>query len=187
MKFRFHPRIFAAGIICVAVVLGFTSSINDAPIVDEIPHIGAGYSYITRLDMRLNPEHPPLIKDLAGIALLPLQLNSNAFLSTSWTTDVNGQWQFGRSVVFESAVNPDTIKMAARFPMLLVFAFACWLLWKWTRERYGDTAGFIALILIAFSPTVIAHARLVTTDMGAATGVLAATYFFVAFLRAPSK
>ncbi len=187
MKFRFHPRVLVVVIIGIAVVLGFTSSINDAPIVDEIPHIGAGYASITKLDARLNPEHPLLIKDLAGIALLPLQLNSKAFLSPSWITDVNGQWQFGRSVVFESAVSPDAIRMVARFPMLLVFAFTCWLLWKWTRERYGDSAGFIALVLLAFSPTVMAHARLVTTDMGAATGVLAATYCFVAFLRAPSR
>ncbi len=122
MKFRLSPRILAAVVICIAVVLGFTSSINDTPIVDEIPHIGAGYSYVTKLDMRLNPEHPPLIKDLAGLALLPLGLNSKAFLSPSWLTDVNGQWQFGRSVVFESGVSPDTIKTVARLPMLLVFA-----------------------------------------------------------------
>jgi len=187
MKLRFHSGALAAAIVCIAVLLGVTSSVNDAPVVDEIPHIGAGYSYVTHLDMRLNPEHPPLIKDLAGLALVPLNLKSRAFASPSWLADVNGQWQFGRSVIFESGVSPDTIKMAARLPMMLVFAFACWLVWKWTRERYGNTAGFIALVLLAFSPTVMAHARLVTTDMGAATGVLAATYCFVAFLRAPSK
>lgn len=184
---KVSTRVCAAAIICVAVALGFTSSINDSPIVDEIPHIGAGYSYVTKLDMRLNPEHPPLIKDLAGIALLPLRLTNSAFLIPSWTTDINGQWQFGRTVIFGSSSDPDTVKMVARMPMLLVFAFTCWLLWKWTRERYGDTAAIIALILMAFSPTIMAHARLVTTDMGAAAGILAATYCFVAFLRSPTR
>ena len=36
--------------------------------MDEQAHLPAGYSYITRQDMRINPEHPPLIKDFAGLA-----------------------------------------------------------------------------------------------------------------------
>jgi hypothetical protein len=31
---------------------------------DEIAHIGAGVSYLQKLDMRMNPEHPPLAKVL---------------------------------------------------------------------------------------------------------------------------
>ncbi len=181
-------RLAAVGIVAVAVVLALTSTINDSLIVDEVPHIGAGYAYVSQLDMRLNPEHPPLIKDLAGLALLPvLGFNNPAFLTTSWTKDVNGQWQFGRSVIFSSGVSPDLVKTVARLPMMLVFIAGCCLMWCWARKRYGDTAALIALILFSFSPTLMAHARLVTTDTGAAVGVLAATYFFVAFLRAPSR
>jgi 4-amino-4-deoxy-L-arabinose transferase-like glycosyltransferase len=186
MKFANRIHFGVALIIGVAVVLAFTSSINDAPIVDEVPHIGAGFSYVSQLQYRLNPEHPPLIKDLAGLAILPLGINRDVFKLPAWTTDVNGQWNFGRAVIFNAGVNPDTVKMVARLPMLGVFIFACWLIWKWARERYDDTAALIALILFAFSPTVLAHARLVTTDVGAAVGVLAATYCFLKFLRVPS-
>mgnify|MGYP001567629925 FL=1 len=168
---------------CIALALAFTSTLSDAPIVDEVPHIGAGYSYIARGDMRLNPEHPPLIKDLAGIALAIINPQTSVFSTSSWTTDVNGQWQFGRDLIFESDRSPDTIKVVARLPMLMVFAFACWLVWKWARERYGDVAAIMSLTLLAFSPTILAHGRLVTTDMGAATGILAATYCFIKFLR----
>lgn len=180
-------RIGVAVIVAVAVLLAFTSSLNDAPIVDEIPHIGAGFSYVTHLDYRLNPEHPPLIKDLAGLALLPLGLDANVFTIPSWTGDVNGQWQFGHDLIFDSGVSPDTIKVFARLPMLGVFILACWLMWRWARERYGETAALIAVILLAFSPTVLAHARLVTTDMGAAVGVLGATYCFLHLIRAPAR
>jgi 4-amino-4-deoxy-L-arabinose transferase-like glycosyltransferase len=180
-------HIGAAVIVGCAVVLAFTSSLNDSPIVDEVPHIGAGFSYVTQLDERLNPEHPPFIKDLAGLALLPLGLSHTVFQTPSWTTEVNGQWQFGHNVIFESGGNPDTIVQMARLPMLLIFIFACWLMWKWARERYSDTAALIALILFSFSPTILAHMRLVTTDMGAAVGVLAATYCFLRFLRKPAR
>src|SRR3989344_3393641 len=89
-------------IILVALVLAIASSWHDVIVVDEDPHIGAGYSYVSKQDMRLNPEHPPFAKDLAGIPLLFLNLKQGAFDSTAWTTDHNGQWEFGRKLIFNS-------------------------------------------------------------------------------------
>ena len=37
---------------------------------DELTHIASGYSYIHEGDFRMNPEHPPLIKEIAAIPLL---------------------------------------------------------------------------------------------------------------------
>jgi len=178
--------IFAAVIITVAVILAITSSWNDSIIVDEVPHIGAGYSYLVKQDMRLNPEHPPLAKDLAAIPLLFLNLNQGAFNTAFWQTDVNGQWDFGRYLIFESGNNADLIKHLARLPMLLFFVLSAVLIFKWARRLYGNAGAFIALTLFSFSSTVIAHSRFVTTDMAALFGVLLATYYFVRYLKAPS-
>lgn len=182
-----RTRIIAVSVVLIATILAITSSLGDSPIVDEIPHIGAGYSYISKLDYRLNPEHPPLVKDLAGLPLLAISLNQKAFSTTYWTKDVNGQWNFGRTLIFESGNNGDIIKDLARLPMLLFFLAACYLVWRWSYERYGDTAALIAVVLMAFSPTILAHSRFVTTDMAAAAMVLAASYFFLRFLRSPGK
>jgi dolichyl-phosphate-mannose--protein O-mannosyl transferase len=38
--------------------------------VDEVAHTGAGVSYLQKLDMRMNGEHPPLAKVLAAIPLV---------------------------------------------------------------------------------------------------------------------
>src|SRR3989339_926691 len=106
------PRLFnffAVIIIASAVILAVASVWNDSPIVDEIPHIGAGYSYAVKGDYRLNPEHPPLAKDLAGLALLPLNLNQAAFQTQFWTQDINGQWNFGRNLIFNSG--NDAVKL----------------------------------------------------------------------------
>ena len=180
-----RTRLIAAGIVLIATTLAIFSSLGDSLIVDEDPHIGAGYSYVSKLDYRLNPEHPPLVKDLAALPLLALNLDQQAFSKTPWLRDVNGQWNFGRTLIFESGNDAEAIKNVARLPMLLFFLGACYLIWRWAYERYGDTAALISVVLLAFSPTVIAHSRLVTTDMAAATTVLAATYFFLKFLRAP--
>ncbi|HXK36885.1 MAG TPA: glycosyltransferase family 39 protein [Candidatus Paceibacterota bacterium] len=187
MKLRLTPGRFAVLIVVIALLLAGTSSINDAPIVDEVPHIGAGYSYVTRLDFRLNPEHPPLVKDLAGLFLVPLDLNDSAFSAEQWTSEVNGQWTFGRDLIFRSGVSPDTVKTLARLPMLGLLALFCWMIWKWTNEQFGTNAAVIAVLIASFSPTVLAHGRFVTTDLGAGLGVMVATYWFLKFLRAPSR
>ena len=57
-------------LLTVFAVLAVTSMWNDSANYDERIHLPAGYSYLTQQDMRLNPEHPPLIKDLSALPLL---------------------------------------------------------------------------------------------------------------------
>ena len=53
-----------AGILLVFVFLIAVFSMkDDSATMDELAHLPAGYSYLTQKDMRLNPEHPPLIKE----------------------------------------------------------------------------------------------------------------------------
>ena len=58
---------FAAFLLLAAMFFAaFFSLKQDSLTFDELAHIPAGYSYLTEKDYRLNPEHPPLAKDLAG-------------------------------------------------------------------------------------------------------------------------
>jgi len=182
-----HYKVWVMAIIVFAIVLAVSSEWGDSIIVDEVPHIGAGYSYLTQGDMRLNPEHPPLAKDLAAIPLLFLNLKQTVFQSKFWQTDLNGQWEFGRALIFGTGNDADLIRHAVKLPMILFFVLAAVLVAKWARRLYGDIGGLMALFLFALSPTVLAHSRFVTTDVPAMFGVLAASYFFIKFLRQPSK
>src|SRR3989344_9648271 len=114
-----NSKFIAVIIIDSASVLAIASVWNDSPIVDEIPHIGAGYSYVQKGDFRLNPEHPPLAKDLAGFALSFLSLNQSVFKTQFWTSDINGQWNFGRNLIFNSGNNAVLMTRIAKLPMLL--------------------------------------------------------------------
>jgi 4-amino-4-deoxy-L-arabinose transferase-like glycosyltransferase len=49
----------------------------------------------------------------------------------------------------------------------------------------GAGPAFLSLVLFAFSPSVLAHGRLVTTDVAAAFGVTLAGLAFIPFLTAP--
>nr|AQS32858.1 hypothetical protein [uncultured bacterium] len=179
--------LFAIIIVITALMLAITSVWNDSPVVDEIPHIGAGYSYITKGDHRLNPEHPPLAKDLAGISLKIAGIRDEAaFISKFWQEDTNGQWEFGRKLIFGSGNDAIRLIRFAKIPQLIFFILCAILIFVWTRKIYGYLAALIALFLFSFSPTVLAHSRFVTTDMPALFGTLIGTYFFIHYLEKPT-
>ncbi|MEK7583490.1 MAG: glycosyltransferase family 39 protein [Patescibacteria group bacterium] len=187
MRTFLSTRSLAITIMVIATILAITSVWNDSLIVDEDPHIGAGYSYLVMQDMRLNPEHPPLAKDLAALPLLFLDLDQTAFQSKAWQTDINGQWEFGRKLIYNSGNNADLITHAAKIPMLIFFIGSAIIIFIWSRKLWGDRAALLALTLFSFSPTIMAHARFVTTDMAALFGVLSATYFFTTYLQQPTR
>ncbi len=173
--------IFACLMLSFMFVLMFFSSWNDSAIMDELAHIPAGYSYLTQNDYRLNPEHPPLIKDLAAVPLLYLGLNFPTNVK-AWTSDINGQWDMGRIFLYESGNKADTILHWARFPMMLLAIFFGWLLFKWARKSYGDKVALLTLFFFTMSPTFLAHSRYVTTDVGAAFGFFIGIAAFINFL-----
>ncbi len=166
-------------------VLMFSSSWNDTFTNDEVPHLGAGFAYLRKSDYRLNPEHPPLMKDLGGAPLLLLKLHVD-WNHKSWMEDPFGQWDFGWMLIANSGKSADTITRAAKAP-LIVFTVALGLLiFWWTRQQFGDTAAMLALFFYTFSPTFLAHGRLVTTDVGAAAGLFVGTIGFLRFLKNPT-
>jgi len=156
---------------------------------DELVHITAGYSYLKTGDFRLNTEHPPLIKLISAIPLLVL----NPYLpleEPSWEAALTRpitQWNLGAKFFFIYNNNPDQILFWARLPMLLIGLLLGIYLYKWAKELYGQKAGFLALLLFAFSPNLLAHTRLVTTDMGVTTFIFITFYYIWKYNQTNTK
>lgn len=179
-------NIIAICLLTFVFLISVFSMAGDSLTMDELAHLSAGYSYLTQKDMRLNPEHPPLIKDLAAIPLLFIKDIKFPSDSKAWTSDVNGQWDFGRELLFRNGNPADKMIFAGRIPMILLLVFLGFFIFKWTRELFGNKVGLLALFFFSFSPTFLAHGRLVTTDVGAALGIVLATYHFLKSLNAPT-
>ena len=179
-------NILAVFLLLCMLAVAFLSMKNDSLTMDEQAHIPAGYGYMHEQDYRLNPEHPPLLKDLAAIPLLFMRLNFDKEFS-AWENDVNGQWATGLKFIFNSGNNPDKIIFWARIPMLLILMLFGFYIFKWTKELFGPRSALFALFLFSFSPTFIAHGRLVTTDVSAAAAFFIATYYFIKWTKNPSK
>ena len=181
--------------ICLLVLmfgLAFFSMLGDSNTMDELSHTPAGYSYIIKKDMRLNPEHPPLLKDLTGLSIwLGSKITNDPVYFPdevkSWTHDLNGQWNFGREFLFRNNNNADKIIFLARLPMLLIMIILGYYVFRWARELYGNTASLSALFFYSLSPAFIANGRLVTTDVVAAAAFFISIYYFIKWIQKQSK
>jgi len=167
----------------------FFSIFDDSFTTDEPAHIVAGFSYLTQKDMRLNPEHPPLIKDLAALCLLRLNLNFPKD-HPAWTQEDGPFWwhQFnlGGEFLYKSGNNPDQILFWSRIPMIFILILLGFYIFKFAKELFGNKAALLSLFLFSFSPTFLAHGRLVTTDVGATAGIFIGTYYFLKALKSPT-
>ncbi len=183
--------IVAIILILGAVFIAITSMLYDSITVDEIAHIPAGYTALTKLDLRFNPEHPPLAKIVSAAPLLLLNLNDTIAFQTKegWlNNDVQyGVLEFGRYLLFRSNNNPNFTLFIARLPMLIFMIGSALIIFFWGRKLFDNKSALLALVLFLFSPTVLAHSRLVTTDMPATFGTLLAIFTFVSHLKKQTR
>mgnify|MGYP001773355249 CR=1 FL=1 len=185
-NFQGKTKWIVPALLSFVFVLAISSSLGDSATSDENPHIVAGYSYLKMHDMRLNPEHPPLVKDLAAFPLLFLNLNfpKNSF---AWQ-QLDGpfwwhQFNLGGEFLYQSGNNPDKILFWARLPMIFLLILCGIFIFLLAKEFFGEKVALLSLFFFSFSPTFLAHGRFVTTDVGAALGVTLATYFFLKALK----
>ncbi len=188
-------NILAIAFLTLFGVLAVTSMWNDNANYDERIHLPAGYSYVTRQDMRLNPEHPPLVKDLSGLPLLLMKINF-PYQSWGWNTALTVDssrtpaWQtdvgFGNDLLYYSGNDAQNMMRYGRIPIILIGILLGFYIFKFAKELWGDTAGIIALVFYSFSPTFLAHTRLVTTDVAAAAAFFISFYYFYRWLKLPT-
>jgi len=161
------------------------ASRTDSAIMDELAHIPAGYGYVHNLDYRLNPEHPPLVKALAMLPVLFLQPNFPA-ASDAWQNQINAQWDVGAQFLYQSGNNANEIIQTARIFPILITLLVLLFIYLLARGIMGNWWALLPAALFALDPTVLAQGHYVTTDLGAAFGVIFATYYFLKFIESPS-
>ena len=185
-KYAAHIAIVILGIFAlVSLRLAWT----DALTFDEVAHIPAGYSYVALGDYRLNPEHPPILKALAGLPLLPLKPTFDTTQDWWTTADANGeygQWAAGRHLLHEAGNNTDLITFLARIPIVTIAIFFGALLFIWGRHLAGALGGLLVVTLYTLSPNILGHDHFVTTDLGIAATVALAFFTLFRFVKDPS-
>jgi hypothetical protein len=173
-----QAQAICAGLLLLMVANMLAANSRKGITNDEIVHIPSGYYHLVAGDFQLNNEHPPLIKMWAALPLLFIQPNESpptaeekqgVFGTLTWSYE-DRFWQYNRpafeTILFSTRVMMIVLALALG---ILIFAFA--------RSLFGPRAGVIAVALYTLEPTVLAHGRLVHTDLPSAFAFL--LFFFV--------
>jgi len=149
--------------------LSFGAALQESPVFDETAHIGAGLSYVQKLDLRLNPEHPPLSKAVSGL-FLALRGTRADYSGPAWRISkdfvpaIAGEWSFGHWVVTRWN-DPAVTLIWARVPMLLLTLLLGWSIFMYAVRLGGIAGGLICLVVFVTEPVFLAFGPLVLTDI----------------------
>jgi hypothetical protein len=149
---------------------------------DEGDHIFAGYMSVKTGDLGLNPEHPPLVKYVAAVPLLGMQLQVPQLKGRDFKIEA---FQSGKDFLYKN--DADTILLRARLAASMFTFITAILIFFAAREMFNPTAACIALALFVFEPNVLAHGAVVTTDMAISCFMFATIYAFYRYLNIPTK
>ncbi len=166
--------LFVAALCAVAVGVTRAHQRDDSPTFDEPIHLFAGHEYAAEGTYWLNPEHPPLLKLLAGASLgsagirAPSQGAPGPIALERHFTSCFTTWLYG------NRVPADVLLDLGRrpFPWLLALLAVC--VWASARALHGPGPALLAAGLVALEPTFVAHAGVIHTDVGAALTMTAA-------------
>jgi 4-amino-4-deoxy-L-arabinose transferase-like glycosyltransferase len=154
---------------------------------DEAVHIPAGYYHLVAGNYQLNPEHPPLVKMWAAIPLLFIQPDepqvtvreSQDFSQRS--ADAEQQFWYTNQKQFHSIAFWPRIMM---IPVTIALGIVIFL---FTRTMSNSIAALLAVLLYSIEPTVLAHGRVVHTDIPAALGYALFVFALFRYHGLPSR
>lgn len=172
-------------------------------LADEIPHIASGYYYLKTHRDFINPEHPPLVKDIAGLGesiiqpALPNITNQETlppdfhraeypFINASFPRALewqNNQDHFGTMFLFNPANNPDWTAFFARLAVIFANTILLYLLFYYLSKVWNERAALLGLFFFSISQFSIAHGSFVVIDFMSALLTGIAIVVFAIYLK----
>jgi 4-amino-4-deoxy-L-arabinose transferase-like glycosyltransferase len=143
--------------------LGLYQAWHDSPTFDEPVYVAAGLASLTRHDLRLNPEHPPLAKALA--ALPALAVHPVIPHTAAWT---QGAERVYSAQFLQAQLRAGTLQrvmFAARLVPLAEAIAAAFVLYALARRLFSPWAGVLAGGLWLAGPLVLGLGHLDGIDL----------------------
>jgi Dolichyl-phosphate-mannose-protein mannosyltransferase len=167
-------KFFLTAILLLALMalLAGGAARRESATIDEVAHTGAGVSYLQKLDMRMNEEHPPLAKVVAALPLVLRGAHAD-YSHLSWTFSGKmfhqylGEWVFGDWFLMRWN-DPYATMVWARAPMLLMTLLFGLLLYMYGSRLGNAWGGLLCLSAFVTMPAFIAFGPLVITDIAVA-------------------
>jgi len=155
-----------------------------SPTIDEQAYLMRGYVYLATGDAHFKFGHPILADALAAVPVrafvhLDVPADDPAYADNNWP-------DFSERLIWKPGNNIDLIFLLGRLPIVAQAMFLAALAFRWVRQLWGRGAGLVALALLVFDPTLVAHSRLITHDVPLGVFFFAAAYALWRYLEAES-
>lgn len=170
-------RIMVSGVVGLLLSLHVWLAVGQSDRVgltsDEPVHIVSGLYYNLESDYRFQPENGLLPQRLEALPWLWAGLDVPQRDGPAWArADI---WALGESLMLNAGDRGPTLLKASRLVTAGISTLLLLLIYSACRPLCGELGALAALTLAAFSPNLLAHAGLATSDTLGTLGLLVAT------------
>lgn len=130
---------------------------------DEVVHIPGGHAYWRKHDYRMQPENgvlPQRLIGLPGATLMDLTFPAS---DENWRK--SNVWEVGDAFLYESGNDPLKLIRWSRAPITLLSVLLCLVIAVWSYRLWGMAGSLASLVLAVFSPTLLAHGGIASSDI----------------------
>jgi hypothetical protein len=147
--------------------LGSASSVRQKSIAfDELGHLTGGVGSWMTGDYRLFPQNGQFPQRWAAMPLIVLGVRFPSLEQPAWwSSDLEA---IGHQFLYGLGNDHEALVWRARMMMLTLGVLLGWLCYAWSRRLFGVSAGLVTLCIFVFSPSMLAHGPLATSDFAAA-------------------
>lgn len=165
----------AGFLILIAFWIGMLASLrNTSQTFDESVHAAGGYTYWRFNDYRFNPENGNLPQRVIALPLLFGNYNFPAIDGEVWKT--SQEWDLAWPWFYELGNDADAMNFRGHAAAALLAVALGLLVWRASRQLFGETGGMLSLLLYVLNPSILANGALMTSDTAAALFFFAATW-----------
>jgi hypothetical protein len=164
-------------------LLAFDSVRRESVTVDESLHLTAGYTFWAFGDYRLQESGGALPQRWFALPLLFSNVQFPSRDDDSWRHPGYLALPICRKFFFAAGNNPDTMVFRGRLMAIVIALLMPLAVYGWTSRVFGPMAGLFACFLCALDPTMLAHGRLMTSDVTTALFFLMTVGCFWNLLR----
>lgn len=145
--------------------------------MDEQNHVGRGLAFVRSGDPRLSLEHPPLTNAISALSLLTMPEIRVPFDHPSWELQPpDVYWyHFAEQLFWRYGNDVTRMIFLARLPIVFLTLGLALVGFHFARLLWQRPSASLAFVLLLFDPTIMAHGRYATTDLGGALFLFLAT------------